>query len=142
MALARSLYQASPAERVSLIHNGVPASRIADLVEGMYVSRKRLLDILNLSDASVRRKIHQGAMLSTEQAERVIGLERLIGQVAIMVEGSGHPKGFDAARWVGHWLEQPIPALGGARPADFMDTMAGQTLVSSLLFQVQAGVFA
>ena len=142
MALAKSLFQATPEERVSLIRNGVPASRIADLVEAMHISRKRLLDMLNLPDASIRRKIRQGAMLSTEQAERVIGLERLIGQIVSMVEDSGDPKGFDAAGWIGKWLELPVPAFGGAKPADFMDTMTGQTLVSSLLVKVQAGVFA
>jgi hypothetical protein len=73
---------------------------------------------------------------------RVLGLLRLIGQVAVMVEHSGDPKEFDAARWVGGWLERPIPALGGARPADYMETIAGQTLVSKLLMQSQAGVFA
>ena len=142
MMLATSLYQASPAERVSLIRNGVSASRLSGLAAAMHVSQAGLLIMLNLPGASIRRMIREGMLLSTEQAERVIGLERLIGQVAIMVEGSGDPKGFDAVRWVGHWLEQPIPALGGARPADFMDTMTGQTLVSSLLLQVQAGVFA
>lgn len=142
MMFATSLYQASPAERVSLIRNGVPASRLSGLAAAMHVSQAGLLTMLNLPGASIRRMIREGTLLSTEQAERVIGLERLIGQVAIMVEGSGHSKGFDVARWVGHWLEQPIPALGGSRPADFMDTMTGQTLVSSLLLQVQAGVFA
>lgn len=142
MALAKSLFQAPSAERMSLIRNGVPASRIADLAEAMHVSRKHLLDILNLPSTSIRRKIRQGALLTMEQAERVIGLERLIGQVVIMVEDSGDPRGFDAAGWVGEWLERPIAALGGAKPADFMDTMTGQTLVSNLLVQVQAGVFA
>ncbi|WP_161493246.1 antitoxin Xre/MbcA/ParS toxin-binding domain-containing protein [Zoogloea sp. LCSB751] len=141
MVLAKSLYQASPAERVSLIRNGVPASRIVNLVEAMHVSREHLLGMLNLPSTSIRLKIRQGAMLATEQAERVVGLERLIGQIVIMVEDSGDPKEFDAAGWVGEWLERPLAALGGAKPADFMDTMTGQTLVSSLLVQVQAGVF-
>ncbi|MBS0370578.1 MAG: DUF2384 domain-containing protein [Proteobacteria bacterium] len=81
-------------------------------------------------------------MLSTDQSERVLGLERLIGQVAVMVGDSGDSTGFDAARWVGDWLEQPIPALGGAKPADYMDTIEGQELVSRLLVQSQAGVFS
>lgn len=44
--------------------------------------------------------------------------------------------------WVGEWLERPSPALGGAKPADFMDTMEGQGLVTRLLLQSQVGVFA
>lgn len=142
IAFAKSLNQASQGERVRLIRNGVAASHILDLVEAMHVPRERLLGMLNMPSASIRRKIRQGAMLSTEQSERVLGLLRLIGQVAVMVEGSGDPKEFDAARWIGGWLERPIPALRGCRPADYMETMTGQTVVSKLLIQSQAGVFA
>lgn len=142
MALAKSLNQASLGERVRLIRNGVAASHLLGLVEAMHVSRERLLSMLKMPDGSIRRKSRQGAMLSQDQSERVLGLLRLIGQVAVMVERSGDPKEFDAARWVGGWLEQPIPALGGARPAEYMDTTTGQTLVSQLLRNSQAGVFA
>ena len=142
MALARRLNQASQGELVRLIRNGAAASRILDLVEAMHVSRERLLGRLNIPNASIKRKIRQGAMLSQDQSERVFGLLRLIGQVAVMVEHSGDPKEFDAARWVGGWLERPIPALGGARPAEYMETTTGQALVSQLLINSQAGVFA
>ncbi len=99
--------------RVRLIRNGAAASRILDLVEAMHVSRERLLGMLNVPNASIKRKIRQGAMLSQDQSERVFGLLRLIGQVAVMVEHLGDPKEFDAARWVGGWLERPTyPCIG------------------------------
>ncbi|MEO9190059.1 MAG: MbcA/ParS/Xre antitoxin family protein [Acetobacteraceae bacterium] len=41
-----------------------------------------------------------------------------------------------------HWLNDPLPALGGARPIDLMDTMEGQTLVSTTLAQLQSGAYA
>ncbi|HRH72307.1 MAG TPA: DUF2384 domain-containing protein, partial [Zoogloea sp.] len=104
--------------------------------------KERLVRFLDLRPATIARKIREGEMLSTDQSERVLGLERLIGQVAVMVGDSGDSTGFDAARWVGDWLEQPIPALGGAKPADYMDTIEGQERVSRLLVQSQAGVFA
>ncbi len=141
VAFAKSLHLASPAERVSLIRAGVPASRIPELAAALHVSRERLLGMLNLPDSSIRRKAHQSAVLSADLSERVIGLVSLIGQVAIMVEDSGGPKDFDGAGWVGEWLERPIPALGGNAPADYMDTSTGQALVVSLLMQSQAGVF-
>lgn len=74
MAFAKSLYRASPAERVGLIRNGVPVSRVEDLVEAMHVSREHLVSILKLPGFSARRNARKGAMLSTEQSERVIGL--------------------------------------------------------------------
>lgn len=142
VAFAKSLHRASPAERVSFIRAGVPASRIPELAAAMQVSQERLLGMLNLPGASIGRKARQGVMLSMEHSERLIGVVRLIGQVAVMVGDSGDPIDFDAARWVGGWLEQPVPALGGGRPADYMDTLSGQALVSNLLMQSQAGVFA
>ena len=35
-----------------------------------------------------------------------------------------------------------MPALGGERPVELMDTMEGQTLVSNLLAQMQSGAYA
>ena len=138
---AKGFYLASPAERVRLIRDQVPASRLKDLASEMHISQEHLLAMLKLPHASVRRKSRQGATLTTEQGERVIGLECLIGQVAIMVEESGNTIGFDAARWVGWWLDQPIPALGGASPSDFVGILTGQRLLSQVLLQSQAGVF-
>lgn len=141
ITLAKSLCEASPAERVSLIRNGVPISQITDLSEAMHVSRERLMKLLNMPKGLFRRKDCQEATLSAELSERVIGLLRLIGQVAAIVDESGSPQQFDAARWMGEWLEQPVLALQGGTPGDYMDTLTGQALVSSLLLQSQAGVF-
>ena len=59
-----------------------------------------------------------------------------------MVEESGDPKGFDAARWVSEWLTSPLPALAGATPASYMDTFEGQKLVAELLAMSQSGAYA
>ena len=75
-------------------------------------------------------------------SDRVIGLERLVEQVAEMVKQSGNSDGFDAGRWVEEWLQRPLPALAGKKPADYMDTMSGQDLVSKLLAQSQYGTYA
>ena len=142
LAYAKNLYQASTAEYVGVIRGKVPAIYVDQIADVTSVPKERLVRILDLRRATIARKIREGEMLSTDQSERVLGLERLIGQVAVMVGDSGDSTGFDAARWVGDWLEQPIPALGGAKPADYMDTIKGQELVSRLLAQSQAGVFA
>jgi uncharacterized protein (DUF2384 family) len=59
-----------------------------------------------------------------------------------MVEESGNPEGFDAQNWVSHWLREPVPALGGERPVDLLDTMEGQALVSETLARMQSGSYA
>ncbi len=40
------------------------------------------------------------------------------------------------------WLTGPLPAFGGIRPTDLMDTMEGQALVSSALAKLQSGAYA
>jgi len=72
----------------------------------------------------------------------VLGMGRLVGQVQRMVEESGRPEGFDAAAWVARWMERPVPALAGRRPAELMDTAEGQALVANVLARAQSGAYA
>lgn len=86
----------------------------------------------------------QAASSSTSQAapDKREGIASLIGKVQAMAEESGDPTGFDAARWVADWLAKPLPALGGATPASYMDTFEGQKLVTELLSMSQSGAYA
>lgn len=141
LTFAKALYQESEIERIGLIKNGIPASIIEDIVSEMQISKKRLLSILDFPRETIRRKLRQDAMLSTVQSERVVGLMCLIGQVAVMIDNHDELMDFNVLQWVGEWLEQPVPALGNAKPADFMGTVKGGQIVARLLLQSQAGVF-
>lgn len=55
---------------------------------------------------------------------------------------SPEPSSFDAAQWLADWLARPLPALGGATPASYMDTFEGQKLVAGLLSMSQSGAYA
>ena len=50
-------------------------------------------------------------------------MAKLIGQVQAMIEESGDAEGFEAADWFARWLEGPLPAFGGQRPTELLDTM-------------------
>jgi hypothetical protein len=58
----------------------------------------------------------------------------LVRQAERLVRDSGGSEGFDAARWVAAWLNQPLPALGGKRPSEFM--------IANLLAQQKSGAYA
>lgn len=137
-----AVYRAAPLERIELIKEGVSAAEVVQFAERLDTSKELLMRWLGLPRATIDRKAKARQNLSTEQSERVLGLAKLIGQVQTMVQESGDPDGFDAARWVGQWLERPNPALGGCRPAQFMDTVEGQQLVSALLAKTQSGAYA
>lgn len=139
---ASGLYYATELERVTIIRQGVPANILVQIGRAMDMSNDLLFSTLALPRSTVVRKIKNNEALSAEQSERVVGLERLVGQVEAMVKQSGNPEGFDAGRWVGGWLQRPLPALGGKKPAEFMDTMEGQNLVARFLAQSQSGAYA
>jgi putative toxin-antitoxin system antitoxin component (TIGR02293 family) len=137
-----NIFRASPIERVAMIKRGISAADAKSLFSTLDVEQNTGFAVLNLSPATVNKKAKQGASLSPEESERVIGLAKLVGQVQAMVQDSGDPTGFDAPAWLKRWLSEPLPALGFIRPADLMDTMEGQTLVSSTLAQLQSGAYA
>jgi len=126
---------------ITLIRKGVPAAAIAVLADRMGLTKETLMRTLQLPRATVDRKAKADENLSSEQSERVIGMAKLVGQVQALVERSGDPAGFNAAQWVAHWLGQPAPALGGQRPADLMDTVAGQQVVAELVARMESGAY-
>lgn len=136
------VYRASPLERINLIKGGVRAREAKRIISELAIGQGAALKALRLSPATVNKKAKQDQILSSGESERVIGIARLVGQLEAMVRESGNPEGFDATAWMARWLKEPVPALGGARPLDLMDTMEGQSLVSTVLAQVQSGAYA
>ncbi|WP_236077311.1 antitoxin Xre-like helix-turn-helix domain-containing protein [Paraburkholderia domus] len=128
--------------RINMIKKGVRADVFARIARSMDRSKEQLSKTLGLSVTTIDRKAKVGGKLSPEQGERVVGMAKLIGQVQTMVEESGDPTGFDAAQWLASWLDEPLPALGGQRPAEYMDTAEGRDLVSNLLAMAQSGAYA
>ncbi|MES2974458.1 MAG: antitoxin Xre-like helix-turn-helix domain-containing protein [Pseudomonadota bacterium] len=136
------IYRFDPQARIAVIRQGIPASMVSNLSSRMGMSKENLLSSLGLSRATISRKEKDATVLSKDESERVLGVETLIGMVQTMVEQSGDPAGFDAARWVSDWLTKPLPALAGATPASYMDTFEGQKLVAELLSMSQSGAYA
>jgi putative toxin-antitoxin system antitoxin component (TIGR02293 family) len=137
-----AVFRASPLERISMIKRGVRATDAKHVIADLAIAQGAALKALNLSQATVNKKAKQGQTLSPDESERVIGLARLVGQLQAIVQDSGAAHGFDAAAWMSRWLNEPLPALGGVRPIDLMDTMEGQGVVSTALAQVQSGAYA
>lgn len=127
---------------IQIIRAGVPATDVSRLAQLMGTTKEHLIKTLDLPRATVDRKARAPQNLSGEQSERVVGMAKLVGQVQAMVERSGDPANFNAAQWVAQWLEPPSQALGGRRPAELMDTVAGQELVSDLVAKMQSGAYA
>ena len=136
------MFKASPSERIDLIRKGIPAEIVVTTGTDMGMSKERLLAFLQFPRTTINRKIARNEALPPEFSERMIGLQKLIGQVESIMAESGVDRDFNAAHWVAQWLEQPLPALANAKPADYMDTVEGQELVSGLLARMQSGAYA
>jgi putative toxin-antitoxin system antitoxin component (TIGR02293 family) len=138
----RQVYEADAMERVRAIKTGVSAEVVYLMARRMAMPKEKLVSTLGLARATIDRKARENKPLSSDEGSRVLGMARLVGQVQAMVEESGNPEGFNAAEWVARWLERPLPALDGQRPADLMDTPDGQGIVSQIVARMQSGAYS
>lgn len=135
------VYHAAPTDLIAVIREGIHATLLRDLAEHMDQPAQHLLNVLGIAPSTLGRKVRKNQTLSRDASERVLNLTRLIGQVQTMVEESGDPTGFDAHKWVAKWIDTPLPALGGKKPSEYMDTVAGQDMISNLLAAAQSGAY-
>lgn len=135
-------FRAGRPEHIKLIKSGIAATDAKRILSALGLPSGEAMRAVNLSSATVNRKAKARQSLAPQESERVLGVAKLVGQVQAMVEESGNPEGFDAENWVSRWLREPIPALGGERPVDLLDTMEGQALVSETLARMQSGAYA
>jgi putative toxin-antitoxin system antitoxin component (TIGR02293 family) len=141
----REVYRTTPAVRVDLIRNGVNAADFKKFASGLDVQQEKLFRMLDIAVATVNRRASRGEALSRDDSAKIVGMAKLIGQVMTMLEQSGDPAlldNFDAARWLTQWMEEPVPALAGAAPSDYMDTIEGQEMIAKLLAMMQTGAYA
>lgn len=136
------LYRASPFDLIGVIKAGVSARMVKYFISQLHLDQQVMFEALKLKTATVNKKAARGEVLSAEDSERVVGLAKLVGQIETMVEDSGNEENFDAPEWLSRWLLEPLPALGGGKPIDLLDTMEGQGLVSRALSQIQSGAYA
>ena len=88
------------------------------------------------------RKAREDNPLSADEEFRALGMASLIAQVQTMIEESGNPEAFDAAKWVARWIDRPLPALGGQKPVELMGTPGGRALVHNIVARMQSGAYS
>ena len=128
--------------RIDVVEHGVPARSVGEIAALMGTSLNHLAQVLGIPPPKLRRRTRHSKPLWTGASDRVVGMARLVGCAAFMVQQTGGPSDFDAGRWVASWLERPLPALGGRCPAEFMSTRSGQGLVNDLLERASSGAYS
>lgn len=138
----QELNSASLGEREAAIRHGIPAVELEELAALLGLPIVNLSRALGVPPTTIRRKAKNRDALPADQGERVLGLQRIVGQVQTMVEECGDPTNFDAAAWTGDWLTAPQPALGGRQAMEFLGTVTGLQLLSELLSHNVTGAYA
>jgi putative toxin-antitoxin system antitoxin component (TIGR02293 family) len=140
---ARRLSDASPYEIVEVERNGVHARLLKDLAVRLDVPTMHFVEMLGVPKATVEKKVAGDELIAGSGGQAAIGVARLIAKAQEIVENSTaeKAKGFDAARWLGEWLDVPQPALGGRKPSQLLDTPTGITLVAKVLGAIESGAY-
>lgn len=131
MAQARALAGADGAMLAALAEAGVPAVLARDLGRALDIAPRHFFrEILGTNRSVAEKKSFTDAPLPAAAGRIALALLQLLGQ-AEALHGGG--PGFDVARWLGRWIEQPQDGLQGRRPAEVLGLDEGLAAVRSLL---------
>lgn len=135
--------QATPFELVHLERSGVEGRILKDLSRRLELSQLHVFDMLGVPKATAEKKVAAGEVLSGSGGQAAIGMVKLIAKAGEIVANSTAPeaRGFDAAKWLGKWIELPQPALGGRRPSELLDTPTGLEVVLKVLGAIESGAY-
>ncbi len=87
----QELNSASLGEREAAIGQGIPAVELEELAALLGLPIVNLSRALGVPPTTIRRKAKNRDALPEDQGERVLGLQRIVGQVQTMVEECGDP---------------------------------------------------
>lgn len=137
------LRTATPLQRVAAEREGVPAQVVKHMATSMDLPAVRMFNILGVAKATAESKAAQQARIAGASGQAALGVLRLLAIVKDILGEStaADAAGFDSARWLGRWIEQPQAALGGQRPADLLDTPTGYSVVARLLGSLESGAY-
>lgn len=139
----RAVAGATPMQIVEIERQGVQGIFIKDLSKRMDLSASRIFAILGVPKATAEKKAAAGEWVAGSGGQAAVGMIKLLGIAQAIADNStaAQAEGFDAAKWLGQWIERPQPALGGRKPADLIDTPTGVEVVARLLGSIESGAY-
>lgn len=142
-SFVRKISEATPMQLVETERSGVSGILLKDLARQINISVLRLYDIVGVPKATAEKKAAEDGVIGGAGGQAAIGIAKLLGIAQAIVANSTAraAKDFDAARWLGEWIELPQPSLGGRKPADLLDTPTGVNVVARVLGAIESGAF-
>ncbi|MEE9372290.1 MAG: antitoxin Xre/MbcA/ParS toxin-binding domain-containing protein [Saprospiraceae bacterium] len=121
-----------PLEMIKSTRAGIEMSTILGLSKKLLLTTTELSKILHISLRTLQR-YSSSTVLNSDISSKALQLEKL------------HNFGFDVfgdSTSFGEWLHIKVPALGGERPLDYLDTPFGFLLIEQMLGRIEHGIFA
>jgi putative toxin-antitoxin system antitoxin component (TIGR02293 family) len=142
-SFVRRIAEATPMQLVEVERRGVKGRFIKDLSRRIGVSSVRFYEILGVPKATVEKRSTQDAEITGAGGQAAVAMAKLLAKAQDIVDQSTPPaaRDFDAAKWLGQWIERPQPALGGRKPAELIGTPTGVEMVSRLLGAIESGAY-
>lgn len=140
----RALRSAPMEQKILIEREGVPYLIVKTLLDETGLSATDFQRTVKMPKATFSKKMKERSTFAGSTGHSVVGLLELINKVEDILSAQGdnpEAKGFDVERWVGEWIQQPQPALGGIAPAEIMDTPTGRASVMRVLGAIQSGSY-
>ena len=117
---------------IEVAKEGLPKQALDNLALNISFSTKEMAEVLNVSERTIQR-YRDDQRLDKDASAKLIRLAKLY-ELGEETFGS-------LIRFKG-WMQSNIPALGGKRPMDLLDTPLGYELIEQELIYIEHGLFA
>jgi len=118
---------------IAVLREGLPSSAFQRAANRAGLTREELIRALRVGRASLFRRLASKRQLAPDDSQKLVRLARATLLAEHVLEGSAQARA---------WLRGPVPALGGERPVDLLDTDEGGRAVEETLLRMEYGFFA
>lgn len=129
----------TPGDDLRVLERGVSARAIVQLADDLQVGVAALAGWLGVPLTSLLPLVRH-ERLPDAFTEAVLGVVKLVGQVEQSVAGASEE--FNAAVWLGRWLQQPLPAIGNREPSQLLGTATGRAAVGEVLQRIVSSTYS
>lgn len=118
---------------IGVLREGLPPSALQRAADRAGLSREEVIRALRVGRASIFRRLSSRKPLDPDDSQKLVRLARATLLAEHVLESAARARA---------WLQEPVPALGGERPVDLLDTDEGARAVEETLLRLEFGFFA
>jgi len=142
-AFVGAVDRATPTEFMTLERAGVEGRMIKAMAGELRLPVASFYEMLGMPKATIEKKTAANEPVAGAYGHAALGMAKLLATAKNIVGNStaAGAKNFDVGKWLGEWITRPQAALGGKKPAAFLDTPTGAEIVNRLLGTIESGAY-